>query len=43
MLAIAEGQPLNRLLSQLLDGVLPPADELAARLATDIASEPVTA
>lgn len=41
MLAIVEKQPLNRLLSNLLDERLPSADELAARLAADIASEPV--
>lgn len=33
MLAILEEQPLSRVLSRLLDAALPPADELAARLA----------
>ena len=43
MLAIAEDQPIERVLSEVLDRALPVAGELAARLAADIASEPVSA
>lgn len=32
MQALAERKPLSRLLSELIDRALPPADELAARL-----------
>jgi len=41
MLALVKGQPLSHVLSVLLDGALPPAEELAASLAADAAAEAV--
>lgn len=41
MLALVKGQPLSHVLSVLLDGALPPAEELAASLAIDDAAEAV--
>lgn len=41
MLALAQDRPLSHVLSVLLDGALPPAEELAASLAVDDAAEAV--
>ena len=43
MLALAKSQPLSHVLTGLLDEALPPADELAAMLATAEAPSEVAA